>query len=70
MEQTECSEMSAYEIQTLGNYPEGSIQLNNHIHTNCKKDQNTSAYHFVNGTSVVNERNDKYFLIIYPVIQN
>jgi len=26
MEQTECSEMSAYEIQTLGNYTEESIQ--------------------------------------------
>jgi len=26
MEQTECSEMSAYKIQTLGNYPEESIQ--------------------------------------------
>jgi hypothetical protein len=26
MEQTECSEMLAYKIQTLGNYPEESIQ--------------------------------------------
>jgi len=26
MEQTECSETSAYKIQTPGNYPEGSIQ--------------------------------------------
>jgi len=26
MEQTECSEMSAYKIQTLENYPEESIQ--------------------------------------------
>jgi hypothetical protein len=26
MEQTECSEMSAYKIQTLGNYTEESIQ--------------------------------------------
>jgi len=30
MEQTECSETSAYKIQTLGNYPEGSIQLSEH----------------------------------------
>jgi hypothetical protein len=29
MEQTECSEMSAYKIQTPGNYPEESIQ---HLH--------------------------------------
>jgi len=26
MEQTECSKMWAYKIQTLGNYPEESIQ--------------------------------------------
>jgi len=26
MEQIECSETSAYKIQTLGNYPEESIQ--------------------------------------------
>jgi len=26
MEQTECSEMLAYKIQTPGNYPEDSIQ--------------------------------------------
>ena len=26
VEQTECSETSAYKIQTLGNYPEESIQ--------------------------------------------
>jgi len=28
IEQTECSETSAYKIQTPGNYPEGSIQQN------------------------------------------
>jgi len=26
MEQTECSETSAYKIQTVGNYPEESIK--------------------------------------------
>jgi len=30
MEQAECSEMSAYEIQTLRNYPEESIQHSEH----------------------------------------
>ena len=30
MEQTECSETSAYKIQTPGNYPEGSIQHSEH----------------------------------------
>jgi len=28
MEQTECSETSAYKIQTPGNYPQESIQQN------------------------------------------
>jgi len=27
MEQTECSKISAYKIQTPGNYPKESIQL-------------------------------------------
>jgi len=27
LEQTECSETSAYKFQTQGNYPEESIQL-------------------------------------------
>jgi hypothetical protein len=30
MEQTECSEMSAYKIQKPGNYPEDSIQHSEH----------------------------------------
>jgi hypothetical protein len=30
MEQTECSETSAYKIQTPGNYPEDSIQHSEH----------------------------------------
>jgi hypothetical protein len=30
MEQTECSETSAYKIQTPGNYPEESIQRSEH----------------------------------------
>jgi hypothetical protein len=30
MEQTECSEKSAYKIQTPGNYPEESIQQTEH----------------------------------------
>jgi hypothetical protein len=33
MEQTECSETSAYKIQTLGNYPEESIQHNGSCYT-------------------------------------
>jgi len=31
LEQTECSEMSAYKIQTPGNYPEESIQHSEHV---------------------------------------
>jgi hypothetical protein len=30
MEQTECSETSAYKFQMLGNYPEESIQHSEH----------------------------------------
>ena len=30
MERTECSETSAYKIQTLGNYPEENIQHTEH----------------------------------------
>ena len=30
MEQTECSETSAYKIQTLGNYPEENMQHTEH----------------------------------------
>ena len=30
MEQTECSETSAYKIQTPGNYPEESTQYSKH----------------------------------------
>jgi len=30
MEQTECSETSAYKIQTQGNYPEENIQHTEH----------------------------------------
>jgi hypothetical protein len=30
MEQTECSEISAYKIQTPGNYPEESVQHSEH----------------------------------------
>jgi len=30
MEQTECSETSAYKIQTPSNYPKESIQLTEH----------------------------------------
>jgi hypothetical protein len=32
-EQTECSETSAYKIQTSGNYPEESIQIS--VYWNC-----------------------------------
>jgi hypothetical protein len=31
MEQTQCSETSAYKIQTPGNYPEESIQQKNYL---------------------------------------
>ena len=34
MERTVCSEMSAYKIQTPGNYPEESIQVSNSFQSN------------------------------------
>ena len=37
MEQTECSETSAYKIQTPGNYPEESIQHLEHGES-CNKE--------------------------------
>jgi hypothetical protein len=47
IEQTECSETSAYKIQTLGNYPEESIQhsqnsesLKSRVMTNCVHPRN------------------------------
>jgi hypothetical protein len=35
MEQTECSETSAYKIQTPGNYPEENIQQYVASHSHC-----------------------------------
>jgi len=40
--QTECSEISAYKIQTLGNYPEESIQ-HKHITFMCESTRITSG---------------------------
>jgi len=37
MEQTVCSETSAYKFQTPGNYPEESILLFQHLHEKSKE---------------------------------
>jgi hypothetical protein len=37
MEQIECSETSAYKIQTPGNHPEGNVQLYNNFANLCAK---------------------------------
>ena len=37
MEQTECSETSAYKIQTPGNYPEENIQQTESFQTNVAR---------------------------------
>jgi hypothetical protein len=54
MEQTECSEMSAYKIQMPGNYPEESIQhafnFYKAINSNYFKTENT--VHLSHDTSV------------------
>jgi len=43
MEQTECSETSAYKIQTPGNYPEESIQHSEH--SESLKSRNEFNFH-------------------------
>jgi len=48
MEQTECSEMSAYKIQTPVNYPEESIEqirINIHKGSNTKKHSTNNTKH-------------------------
>jgi hypothetical protein len=50
MEQTECSETSAYKIQTPGNYPEESIQ-------NSKCGENLKS------RSLEKRNGDKYVLL-------
>jgi hypothetical protein len=46
MERTECSETSAYKIQTPGNYPEESIQHTEHGES-LKSRRNIITAHFV-----------------------
>jgi len=46
MEQTECSETSAYKIQTPGNYPEENIQHTEH--GECLKSRMLVVYFFHN----------------------
>jgi hypothetical protein len=43
MEQTECSETLAYEIQMLGNYPEESIQNSEHSESLKSADEDSSV---------------------------
>jgi len=44
MEQTECSETSAYELQTPGNYPKESIQHTEHGESLKSRDVSYSTY--------------------------
>jgi hypothetical protein len=44
MEQTECSEMSAYKIQTPGNHPEENIQHILNSSTNVNAEINSATY--------------------------
>jgi hypothetical protein len=53
MEQTECSEMSAYKIQTPGNYPEENIQHSEHGES--LKSRNTNP--FCRKTQKINDLN-------------
>ena len=47
MEQTECSETSAYKIQTPGNYPEESIQNLEHGEILKSRITSISLYHVI-----------------------
>jgi len=67
MEQTECSETSAYKFQTPGNYPEESIQHSEHgeclksrtIHiSHCDK---TISYHIPARATIF----DKFVLAVF-----
>jgi len=59
MEQTECSETSAYKIQTPGNYPEENIQHSEHgeslksrIVMHCSVCEQMDVLHFSDGCCV------------------
>jgi len=43
MEQTECSETSAYKIQTPGNYPKENIQQNNQYYTDVNNQERRNS---------------------------
>jgi hypothetical protein len=53
MEQTECSEMSAYKIQTPGNYPEENIQEGSLLDTRYTQNLNVCSKLTGLGTLVV-----------------
>ena len=58
MEQPECSETSAYKSQTLGNYPEESIQYEKFI-IYIKNFSSVKTTHYVTNTL----GNARYFLV-------
>ena len=58
MEHTECSETSAYKIQTPGNYPEKSIQYSEH----CKSLKSRNLFLFM---VVLRCYNDSLFTVMY-----
>ena len=53
MEQTECSEMSAYKIHTPGNYPECSIHHSEHGEKFAIKNLTIHLAHMTNGGYVL-----------------
>jgi hypothetical protein len=48
MEQIECSETSAYKIQTPGNYPEESIQHSEHGESLKSRKEKSVTQHLLN----------------------
>jgi len=65
MEQTECSETSAYKIQTLGNYPEENIRHTEH------GESLKSRTHFVSSSKDQNTKKfNAFFILIYHSISS
>ena len=56
MEQAECSETSAYKIQTQGNYPEGSIQHSEHGERLKSKTQKYFLHDDMDGVKTASRR--------------
>jgi len=68
MEQTECSKMSAYRIQTPGNYIEESIQNSEHgksLKSRIQEGEMDSRLRFESATSEIQSRTVTFGCIVW-----